>query len=210
MDCIEEYVRPARFREAGENVTRPALSDLETVEFEGIGPLQAWNSDGLRSLLDSFPEIPDMVEKTLRYPGTVDYLAVLRELGYFSTDSVDVNGVKVRPVDLTAALLFPRFELEKGEGEFTVMRIELSGEEDGIEKHYTYDLYDEYKLETDTLSMARTTGYTATGVAGLILDGLFNDKGVIPPEKVAVEEKAFRTLLGHLQKRDVQYRLTSR
>lgn len=209
MDCIEEYVRPARFREAGENVTRPALSDLETVEFDGIGPLEAWNSDGLRSLLDSFPHIPDMVEKTLRYPGTVDYLAVLRELGYFSTEAVDVNGVMVRPVDLTAALLFPRFELEKGEGEFTVMRIEISGEENGITKNYIYDLYDEYKLETDTLSMARTTGYTATGVAGLILDGLLKEKGVIPPEKAAVEKKAFRTLLGHLQKREVHYRLKS-
>lgn len=209
MDCIEEYVRPARFREGGVNVTRPALSDLETVEFEEIGPLEAWNSDGLRSLLDSFPHIPDMVEKTLRYPGTVDYLAVLRELGYFNTEAVDVNGVKVRPVDLTASLLFPRFELEKGEGEFTVMRIVISGKENGIAEHYTYDLYDEYNLETDTLSMARTTGYTATGVAGLILDGILTKKGVIPPEKVAVEEKAFQALLGHLQKREVHYRLSS-
>jgi saccharopine dehydrogenase-like NADP-dependent oxidoreductase len=210
MDCIEEYVRPARFREGGVNVTRPALSDLEIVEFDEIGRLEAWNSDGLRSLLDSFPDIPDMVEKTLRYPGTVEYLAVLRELGYFSSEAVDVNGVKVRPVDLTAALLFPRFELEKGEGEFTVMRIEIAGEQEGIVKHYTYDLYDAYKLETDTLSMARTTGYTATGVAGLILDGILTEKGVIPPEKAAVEEIAFRALLSHLQQREVHYHLTVR
>jgi saccharopine dehydrogenase-like NADP-dependent oxidoreductase len=123
---------------------------------------------------------------------------------------VDVNGVKVRPVDLTAALLFPRFELEKGEGEFTVMRIEIAGEQEGIVKHYTYDLYDAYKLETDTLSMARTTGYTATGVAGLILDGILTEKGVIPPEKAAVEEIAFRALLSHLQQREVHYHLTVR
>ncbi|MDX2432447.1 MAG: saccharopine dehydrogenase C-terminal domain-containing protein [Bacteroides sp.] len=209
MDCIEEYVRPARFREKGENVTRPALSDLETVVFEGIGALEAWNSDGLRSLLDSFPDIPNMVEKTLRYPGTVEFLKVLRELGYFNTEAVEVKGTMVRPVDLTAALLFPRFKLAKGEGEFTVMKIEIEGKEDGRMKHYSYDLYDEYKEETDTLSMARTTGYTATGVAGLILDGFLTAPGVIPPEKAAVDEAAFRYLMDHLQKRGVSYQFES-
>lgn len=209
MDCIEEYVRPARFREHGENVTRPALSDLETVAFDRIGPLEAWNSDGLRSLLDSFPQIPNMVEKTLRYPGTVEYLRVLRELGYFSTEAVDVNGTFLRPIDLTAALLFPRFKLEKGEGEFTVMKIDISGKEQGSLKHYRYDLYDEYHAESDTLSMARTTGYTATGVAGLILEGLLKPHGVIPPEHAAVDEDAFRYLMNHLLERGVVYRLTS-
>ena len=207
MDCIEEYTRPARLREKGKNVTRPALSDLETVEFEGIGPLEAWNSDGLRSLLDSFPHIPRMVEKTLRYPGTVEYLRVLRELGYFSQQPVDVKGVPIRPVDLTASLLFPRFKLEKGEGEFTVMRVEIEGEEDGRIIRVTYDLYDEYQRESDTLSMARTTGYTATGAAGLILDGLLTRKGVIPPEGAAIEEAGFQYLINHLKERGVNYRV---
>ena len=210
MDCIEEYVRPARFREGGKNVTRPALSDLETVVFDGIGELEAWNSDGLRSLLDSFPHIPNMVEKTLRYPGTVEYLKVLRELGYFSTEAVEVSGAMIRPVDLTAALLFPRFKLDKGEGEFTVMKIEIEGKQGGKLKHYCYDLYDEYNVETDTLSMARTTGYTATGVAGLILEGFLTSPGVIPPEKAAVDESAFRYLMDHLQQRGVNYNLSSR
>ncbi|RPI44420.1 MAG: saccharopine dehydrogenase, partial [Bacteroidetes bacterium] len=69
-DCIEEYTRPARFRSGGKDVTLPALSEIEPVRFDRVGELEAWNSDGLRSLLGSFPDIPDMVEKTLRYPGT--------------------------------------------------------------------------------------------------------------------------------------------
>ncbi|MCK4747396.1 MAG: saccharopine dehydrogenase NADP-binding domain-containing protein [Bacteroidales bacterium] len=207
MDCIEEYTRPARFRENGKNVIKPALSDLEPVDFEGIGTLEAWNSDGLRSLLDSFPDIPMMVEKTLRYPGTVEYLKVLRELGYFSTDEVNVRGHKVRPVDLTASLLFPLFKLEKGEREFTVMRVILEGEENGEEKTYVYDLYDEYDPETDTSSMARTTGYTCTGAVGLILNGLLTEKGLIPPEKSALKENSFQYLLEHLKNRHVIYHI---
>ncbi|MCK5135821.1 MAG: saccharopine dehydrogenase NADP-binding domain-containing protein [Bacteroidales bacterium] len=207
MDCIEEYTRPARFRSGGKSVVKPALSDLEKVEFEGIGVLEAWNSDGLRSLLDSFPHIPDMVEKTLRYPGTVDYLKVLRELGYFSTEEVEVKGRKVRPVDLTAALLFPLFKLEKGEKEFTVMRVMIEGKEDGKGIRYEYDLYDEYDPVSDTISMARTTGYACTGVAHLLLNGMLTQTGVIPPERTAIEEENFTCLMQHLRDRGVDYQV---
>lgn len=208
MDCIEEYTRPARFRRGGENIVMPALSELEAVEFDGIGTLEAWNSDGLRSLLDSFPHIPEMVEKTLRYPGTVKYLEVLRELGYFSTEEVEVKGQMIRPVDLTASLLFPLFKLEKGEGEFTVMRVSIEGREEGENVRYTYDLYDAYDAETDTLSMARTTGYTCTGVAAMILEGKLSDRGVVPPEKAASTEEQFSYLLKHLNDRGVTYQVT--
>lgn len=210
MDCIEEYVRPARLREKGKDVVKPALSGLETVEFPEVGSLEAWNSDGLRSLLDSYPDIPEMVEKTLRYPGTVEYLRVLRELGFFRFDEVEVDGRMIRPVDLSAALLFPRFELQEGEGEFTLMQVLISGSEDGEEKSYCYDLYDAYDPDTDTLSMARCTGYTATGVAGLILEGLLDEAGVLPPEKAAVKEEGMRFLLSHLENRNVMYRKSVR
>jgi lysine 6-dehydrogenase len=209
MDCIEEYTRPARLRVAGKDSLMPALSDIEIVRFEGVGNLEAWNSDGLRSLLRSFPDIPDMVEKTLRYPGTTEYLKVLRELGFFSGEPVAVNGVEIRPVDLTAALLSPRFRLEKGEGEFTVMRITIEGVERGNRKGYEYELYDEYDPVTDTLSMARTTGYTCTGVAALLLRGMVEQKGIIPPERVAIEEENFRFLLNHLENRGIRYPVKS-
>ncbi len=209
IDCIEEYTRPARFRVNSRNVVKPALSDQEPVVFDGIGTLEAWNSDGLRSLLKSFPRIPYMVEKTLRYPGTVDYLRVLRELGYFSREEVEVNGNKIRPLDLTAALLFPQFKLGRGEKEFTVMRVTIEGREKGVDTTYEYNLYDEYDPATDTYSMARTTGYSCTGVVNLILKKMLTEKGVIPPEGVAVKEENFRFLIKYLGERGVNYLIKS-
>jgi saccharopine dehydrogenase-like NADP-dependent oxidoreductase len=208
MDCIEEYIRPARFREGGSEVVKPALSDLEQEEFEQVGTLEAWNSDGLRSLLDSFPDIPDMVEKTLRYPGTVKYLRALRELGYFSKEKLMVAGHPVSPLEVTAALLFPRFTLNPGEGEFTVMRVQIEGRDHQADQAYRYDLYDVYDPRTGTTSMARTTGYTCTGVAGLLLNGMLDQPGVIPPEKVAVREENFNFLMNHLNHRGVEYHVT--
>ena len=50
VDVIEEYVRPAVYVENGAIVTRPALSDPELIDFPGIGTLEAFNTDGVRSL----------------------------------------------------------------------------------------------------------------------------------------------------------------
>ena len=49
IDVIEEYVRPARFVKNSKMITKEALSDTEIIDFEEIGPLESWNSDGLRT-----------------------------------------------------------------------------------------------------------------------------------------------------------------
>lgn len=207
IDVIEEYTRPARFKEHGQIVTKPALSDAELVNLDPVGSLEEWNSDGLRSLLDTMPHIPNLLEKTLRYPGTIDYLKALRELGYFSEEEIDVKGNKVRPLDLTAELLFPKWKLEKGEKEFTIMQVVIEGKQKGKPIKYIYDLYDEYDAPSDTFSMARTTGYTCTAAAELVLSSKFINPGVNPPEYLGREENNFKFILNHLSERGIIYRL---
>lgn len=209
IDVIEEYVRPARYVQNGAIVVKEALSDPELIHFEGIGTLESWNSDGLRSLIKTLPGIPNMIEKTLRYPGCIEYLRVLRESGFFSYEEVDVNGVRVRPIDVTAKLLFPKWKLKPGEEEFTVMRIRVSGDENGKQKSYEYNVLDRTDSATGTLSMARTTGYTCTAVANLVLNGKFSRKGICPPEFVGEDETCFRFIFDYLKERDVNYRISN-
>ena len=204
IDVIEEYTRPARYRENSHLVTREALSDLELMDFPTVGTLEAWNSDGLRSLLSTM-EIPNMIEKTLRYPGTTEYIKVLRETGFFSYDEISMGTQKIRPIDFTSQLLFPKWKLQEGEGDLTVMKIIIRGKEGTENVEYVYDLYDEYDLETDTISMARTTGYTCTAVANLLLKGKFKRIGVSPPEYVGQEEGDFDEVVRYLQDRAVYY-----
>ena len=78
-----------------------------------------------------------MIEKTLRYPGCIEYLRVLRESGFFSYEEMDIRGNKVRPIDVTAKLLFPKWKLKPGEEEFTVMRIRISGTENNQQKTFS-------------------------------------------------------------------------
>ena len=180
IDVIEEYVRPARFVKNSKMITKEALSDTEIINFEAIGPLESWNSDGLRTLIDTMPHIPNMIEKTLRYPGCVEYLKVLRESGFFSYDEIEVKGQKIRPIDVTSKLLFPKWEMKEGDKDFTVMRIIIKGKENGNDTIYRYDLLD--RFQNNTISMARTTGFTCTAVANLVLNGDYNRKGISPPE----------------------------
>jgi lysine 6-dehydrogenase len=205
IDVIQEYIRPARYIQNGALVVKEALSDPELIHFDGVGTLESWNSDGLRSLIHTMPGIPNMIEKTLRYPGCIEYLRVLRESGFFSYDEIDVKGVKVRPVDVTAKLLFPKWKLKPGEEEFTIMRVSLRGEAQGKETSYTYNLFDRTDKNTGTLSMARTTGYTCTAAVHLVLDGKFTRKGICPPEYLGEDEEHFSFVMRHLKARNVIY-----
>jgi saccharopine dehydrogenase-like NADP-dependent oxidoreductase len=208
IDVIEEYIRPARYVQNGQLVIREALSDAELVDFPEIGTLESWNSDGLRSLIKTM-KIPDMIEKTLRYPGTIQYLKVLRETGFFSYKPVDVNGQQIRPIDLTAKLLFPIWQLKEGEEDYTVMRITIEGIENKKKKIYQYYLFDRYNKQTNTISMARTTGYTCTAVANLLLENKYNRKGIIPPEYIGEDADNYQYILDYLRKRNIVYTRTS-
>lgn len=206
IDIIEEYTRPARFVQNGELVVKPALSDLEMVNFTSIGTLEEWNSDGLRSLLYTMPDIPNMIEKTLRYPGTMNYMKMLRESGFFSDKEIQVKGVGIKPIDLTSTLLFSKWKLDKDEDEFTVMRITIEGIKEDTSSTIVYELYDKYDYESETTSMARTTGYTCTGAVHLVLEGLYKNPGINPPEFIGANKACFEFLLKHLNERNITYK----
>jgi saccharopine dehydrogenase-like NADP-dependent oxidoreductase len=206
IDVIEEYTRPARYVEHGQMVVREALTDCEHIEFEGVGILESFNSDGLRSIIKTMPHIRNMKEKTLRYPGHVEYVKVLKESGFFSQEPIEVNGVGVSPLDFTSKILFAEWKLGVDEEELTVMRVSMRGENDNGEvEEVVYDLHDKYCHDTKTSSMARTTGYTATAAANLFLEGLFDEKGVFPPELVGKHEKCFQYFMKYLAERGVNY-----
>jgi len=208
IDVIEEYVRPARCRRDGQIVTLPALSEPELVNIPGVGVLEAFNTDGLRSLLKTI-DAPNMKEKTLRYPGHAEKMRVLRETGFFRSDPVEIDGMKVRPIDLTSRLLFPMWRLGKGEEEFTVMHVEVGGIKDGKNVKHVYDLLDKTDIATDTSSMARTTGFPCAIVARILLAGEYERKGVVPPEWLGRERPLFDKVMSQLHSRRVVFRHSS-
>ena len=211
VDVIEEYTRPARYVENGQIVVKEPLTDCEYVDFDRVGTLEAFNSDGLRSILTTMSHIPNMKEKTLRYPGHADNIKVLKDSGFFSTSEIEVNGIMVSPLSVTSKVLFNEWKLGDTEEEITVMKVTLKGtNRRGQKEEVVYTLYDEYSSETGTSSMARTTGYTATAAANLLLEGLFNEKGVFPPELVGKYKECFDYFFTYLEERGIVYEKQSR
>ena len=204
-DVIEEYTRPARLMENGHIIVRPALSEVEWIHFEDLGTLEAFNTDGLRSLLYTMPHIKNQKEKTMRYPGHVDIIISLKESGFFSETPIDINGTKIAPIKVTSQILFNEWKLGLEEEELTVMKVKLIGKKDGEQKTIEWNLLDFYDHETKISSMARTTGYTCTAAVNLIAQDLFSEKGVFPPELVGKHKKCFDFVLDYLKERKVNW-----
>jgi saccharopine dehydrogenase-like NADP-dependent oxidoreductase len=206
IDVIEEYTRPARYVENGKVIIREPLTDIELIDFEKVGTLESFNSDGLRTLIDTMPHIPNMKEKTLRYPGHAEYISVLKASGFFDSNKINIEGVQISPLEFTSKILFKEWKLDDTEEELTIMRVTLKGtNETGERISVIYNLFDEYSKATNTSSMARTTGYTATAAANLYLDGLFSKHGVFPPELIAKEQGVFEYMINYLSERGVIY-----
>jgi len=202
VDVIEEYLRPARCVENGQLVTKPALSEPELMEFENLGTLEAFNTDGLRTMIDTLT-VPQMIEKTLRYPGHREKMLALRQAGFFDNQPVEIAGQKIRPVDLAARILFPRLRPEEGEADLTVLRVIISGQKGGQPLKLTYDLFDRFDPKTGIHSMARTTGYTATAVARALAQGLIKTTGIVAPEYLGLEPEIFNFVRTELAKRKI-------
>jgi saccharopine dehydrogenase-like NADP-dependent oxidoreductase len=207
IDVIEEYTRPAFFKENGVLVEKPALSDPERIDLPSVGTLEAFNTDGLRSLIKTL-DIANMKEKTLRYAGHIEKMALLRKSGFFSAEPVEINGISIRPIDMTAKLLFPMWQLKEGEVDITVMKVVVEGNKAGERLRYTWDLYDRYDETTGVHSMGRTTGYTATVVVRLIKEKVFTQKGLIFPEQIAADPACMDFILKGLAERGVMYKET--
>jgi saccharopine dehydrogenase-like NADP-dependent oxidoreductase len=202
VDVLEEYTRPARMFEDSKEVIYPALSGIELLDFPEIGTLEAFNTDGLRSLLKTL-KIPTMREKTLRYPGHAELMRIFRESGFFNPEPIEVKGQSVIPLELTSQLLFDQWHLAPGEEDLTVMQVILEGKVGKEDVIYQYDLLDRFDPATGTTSMARTTGYTCTIVARQLLKGMISFKGICPPEYLGKEEGLFSDLLQEYQMRGI-------
>ena len=204
-DVIEEYTRPARMIEQGRVVTREALSGVELVDLPHVGTLEAFNTDGLRTLLRTVPA-KSMREKTLRYPGHADRMRMLRDTGFFAETPIDVGGASVVPRELTEKLLFESWKRPADEEELTVLRVTVQGRRDGEKKTIVFDLFDHTDLATGATSMARTTGFPCAITARLLARGEIHEPGIQPLELIGRSDETYTKIVDGLERRGVRFR----
>jgi saccharopine dehydrogenase-like NADP-dependent oxidoreductase len=202
-NLIDEYMRKARIVKEGKIIEVEALSGLEEVEFPEFGKLEAFYTDGLRTLPQTITDVYDMWEKTLRYPGHAEKIKLLKTLGFFEEEQIDVEGVSVSPRKLTVKLFAQK--LRKPEiKDIVALKVEVSGVKNGRQTRYVYHLLDHYDEKRGITAMARTTAYSTSIIAQLMLKKALREKGVVPTEKIGKNNALFRLFLDELEKRGIR------
>lgn len=199
-DLIDMYVRKVNILKNEKIIQVEPLSGLEELDFPGIGKLEAFYTDGLRTLLYTI-KAKDMWEKTLRYPGHVEKIKLLKALGFFDTDVIKIGKTKVEPREVTANL-FAR-KLKRKMPDIVVIRVKVSGKKGGRHIGHVYHVFDHYDKKRQVTSMARTTAYSTSIVAQLLVQKAIEEKGVIPPEKLGMNERLFERFIGEMKKREI-------
>ena len=185
-DLMEEYTRPARIVEEGREVSVPVFSGLEQVQVDGVGEMEAFFSDGLRTLIHTLPGVASMGEKTLRWPGHAEAVAPLMRAGTLR-EELRTRCTSDPPRDLVALVVRAEWDTPGNPG----------GEE--------ITMVDRYDPARGLTAMSRTTAFTTSVVAQLAAAGGLGPAGVRPLERVAEDERAFRFVVDAMAQRGVRF-----
>ena len=209
IDVVEEYTRPARIMKNGKIITKPALTESEIIDFPKIGELEAFNTDGLRSILFTMNHIPNMIEKTLRYKGHLDIIKNLKKIGFFDAKKKNFKNITTSNLKMSANMLIDKWKMKPNEEEITVMRVVIEGVQKKKTVKYIFDLYDKFDNKNMHSSMSRTTGFTCSAGVDLITKKYFQKHGVFPPEEVGKNKKSYDYVMTYLNKKNIKIERTT-
>lgn len=182
--ALDYYTTPSWVIRDGKRQQVDALSELEQLEFEELGTLEAFHTGGGASVLPWRFEghVDELYYKTLRYPGHAGTMRAVRELGLLSQDPVEVDGVRVAPRDVFIACVEPRLTRPE-EPDLVALRVVAEGVRDGREAKLIWDLLDREDPETGITAMERCTGFTLSIVGLMMGRGTIEGPGVLPPDE---------------------------
>ncbi len=180
-DLEQEYVRPARIVDGGRPVTVPVFSGMESIDIDGAGTMEAFYSDGLRTLIDTMPGVPRMGEKTLRWPGHVAAVKPLVESGGFAAE-FRARCTSPEPRDLVAMLV----RVRHGEREQRMTLVDRRDDATGL------------------TAMSRTTALTTSTIAQLVASGGVRGTGVLPLERIGPDAPAYDFITGRLGRHGIR------
>ena len=207
-DVINEYTRPARIIDHGHVKFTPALSGMGEMRFPGVGELEFFVTDGLGTLPTSFPNVNEMAEYTLRYPGHARIMESLRTIGLLDKVLIEFDGKSIEPRRVVLELM-RSLSRDSGKEDLLAFRVEVRGRIGRQLGEVRYQMLDFYDPRLQATAMARTTAYTCTAVTHLITQGKIPRKGVVTPEELGTEERLFRFVKMFLKTRRVLLRIRS-
>ncbi|MBX3267684.1 MAG: saccharopine dehydrogenase NADP-binding domain-containing protein [Acidobacteria bacterium] len=211
---INEYIEVARVIRNGEIKEVPSMTELESLEFEGFPPLEAFQTSGGTSTLpDTFlGKIKELDYKTIRYAGHCEKFKAMIDLGLCSSEEIVADFVKVKPRKVFGELL--QKHLPADGPDYVLVRLEFVGTglaagpqasspaspQGGETARLRYDIVDKLDPETGLSAMMRTTAFPASIIAQMMARGEVLARGATPQEKAIDPEK----FVAELARRDIR------
>ncbi|MBS4210116.1 saccharopine dehydrogenase C-terminal domain-containing protein [Bacillus sp. FJAT-50079] len=182
---LDHYTDPSIIVRNGVKQEVSSLSEVEKIYFDHFGPLEAFHtSGGTSTLLYSYPILDELEYKTIRYPGHAEKSKLLVDLNLTRREvEVEIKGQRVKPRDVLLKVLDPIVALN-GKIDVVLLRVIVSGEKNGEQKTYQYEMITYKDVENDVTAMARATANTISVVAQMIGNGIITKRGVYPPEQI--------------------------
>jgi lysine 6-dehydrogenase len=179
---INEYVEKAAVIRNGVLMHIDAMSDLEEVEFEEIGNLEAFSTSGGISTLTELlhGRVKNLDYKTIRYKGHCEKFKTLLELGFATNEPILVGGSMKTNREFFTDLLSKK--LDYNDTDLVAARATITGRKGNAEKVLVYEFVDYYDDATAMTAMMRTTSFPTSIIAQMLAHGLITTRGVVPPE----------------------------
>ncbi len=200
---INEYMEPSTVLRDGEIVTVPSLTECEEISFPSpYDRLEAFHTSGGSSTLSQtlHGRVRNLEYKTIRYPGHLEKIRAMADLGFFDNEPQQIDGVDVVPRSLAVHLL--REHLSFDEPDVILLRVSARGTSAGTPREIRYEMIDNYDESTGLSAMMRTTGFPIAQIALMIARGEITARGAIPQETCVPAEVFLAGLIDHGLKRD--------
>lgn len=203
---LREYMIKLKVVKDGKVVEVPAIGDRETFQFTKFGKdeeLQCAVTPGMPSFIFSRPELKEFAEKTVRWPGHWPGVDTLKECGLLDIEPQYFKGTKIVPREFLLSLITPKLQANDGETDVCVMYNTTTGTKDGKKVKIEHFMWDEADKDNGISSMMRVTGFPVAITAKLIMEGLIQEKGIVPPED-CIKGKVYDRFIEELKKRNIE------
>ncbi len=181
---INEYVGTATALRDRQRVDVPGLSEVEEIELPPpLGRCEAGHAaGGLSTMAWTFAgKVRSMDNKLIRYPGHIPVINAMNAMGFFATESIEVDGIPVSPRALSGRLMERHFS-STDLRDLVVIHVIARGQRGGKPAEIVYDMIDYYDEEHGISAMMRTTGFSAAIVAQMLGTGVIAKRGAYPVE----------------------------
>jgi saccharopine dehydrogenase-like NADP-dependent oxidoreductase len=199
-DLFEEYTRKAKIIRNGKTVEVDALKGLEEVEFKGFGKFEGFYTDSVRTLHHTI-KANNMWEKTLRYPGHVKNIELIKKMGLLNKEKL--KSINISPWEFMCKFWEENMSFFQDK-DVLLMRVKVSGKKGSSEILHNYEVIDYFDEQRKITAMGRTTAYTAFAVIKLLTENKINNRGIIPPEILGMDKKLFHEIRCTLKKRNLE------